>query len=112
MLFQWYFLSQNRNPLILHCCYKVVFIYFYFFPLGPPKGSEQDALIAKERKVNEMYENVFSKAYELGREVELFSLTKEQKEFYDTTEAYHRVLDEGKLLGDNATTVPEDFFVS
>ena len=85
---------------------------FILFPLGPPKGSEQDALIVKERKVNEMYKNVFSKACELGREVELFSLTKEQKEFYDTTEAYHRAMDESKLLGDNANTVPEDFFVS
>ena len=59
-----------------------------------------------------MYENVFSKACELGREVEFFGLTKEQKEFYDTTEAYHRAMDESELLSDNANTVPEDFFVS
>ena len=85
---------------------------FLLFPLGPPKGSKQDALIAKERKVNKMYENVFSKACELGREVELFGLAKEQKEFYDTTEAYHRAIDESKILGDNANTAPEDFFVS
>ena len=56
-----------------------------------------------------MYKNVFSKACKLGREVELFGLTKEQKEFYDTTEAYHRAMDESELLGDNANTVPEDF---
>ena len=66
----------------------------------------------KERKVNEMYENVFSKACKLGREQELFELTKEQKEFYDTTEAYHRAMDESGLLGDSANTAPEDFFVS
>ena len=57
-----------------------------------------------------MYENVFSKACKLGREQELFWLTKEQKEFYDTTEAYHRSMDESELLGDNANTAPEDFF--
>ena len=85
---------------------------FLLFPLGPPKGSKQDTLIAKERKVNEMYEDVFSKACELGREVELFGLTKEQKEFYDTTEAYHRAMDESEILGDNANIAPEDFFVS
>ena len=43
-------------------------------------------------------------------EVELFGLTKEQKEFYDTTEAYHRAMDESKILGDNANTAPQDFF--
>ena len=58
-----------------------------------------------------MNENVFSNACKLGREVELFSLTKEHKEFYDTTEAYHRAMDESKILGDNANTAPEDFFV-
>ena len=85
---------------------------FLHFPLGPPKGSEQDALIAKERKVNEMYDSVFSKACKLGREQELFGLTKEQKEFYDTTEAYHRAMDESEILGDDANIEPEDFFVS
>ena len=85
---------------------------FLLFPLGPPKGSKQDALIAKERKVNKMYDSVFSKACELGREQELFGLTKEQKEFYDTTEAYHRAMDESKILGGDANIVPEDFFVS
>ena len=85
---------------------------FLHFPLGPPKGSEKDTLIAKERKVNEMYDSVFSKACELGREQELFGLTKEQKEFYDTTEAYHRAMDESEILGDDANIVPEDFFVS
>ena len=85
---------------------------FLLFPLGPPKGRKQDALIAKERKVNKMYDSVFSKACELGREQELFGLTKEQKEFYDTTEAYHRAMDESKILGDDANIVPEDFFVS
>ena len=93
-------LLQSRIHLFLH------------FPLGPPKGSKQDALIAKERKVNEMYDSVFSKACELGREQELFSLMKEQKEFYDTTEVYHRVMDESEILGDDANIVPEDFFVS
>ena len=53
-----------------------------------------------------MYDSVFSKACELGREEELFSLTKEQKEFYDTTEVYHRVMDESKILGDDANIVP------
>ena len=85
---------------------------FLHFPLGPSKGSEQNTLIAKERKVNEMYDSVFSKACDLGREQELFGLTKEQKEFYDTTEAYHRVMDESKILGDDADIAPEDFFVS
>ena len=85
---------------------------FLLFPLGPAKRSEQDALIAKERKVNEMYDSVFRKACKLGREQELFGLTKEQKEFYDTTEAYHRAMDESKILGDDANSAPEDFFVS
>ena len=57
-----------------------------------------------------MYENVFSKACKLGRE--LFGLTKEQKEFYDTTEAYHWAMYESELLGDNANTAPDDFFGS
>ena len=82
------------------------------FPLGPQKGSKQDGLIAKERKVNKMYKTVFSKACELGREQELFGITEEQKEFIDTTKAYHRAIDESKLLGDNVNTVTEDFFVS
>ena len=59
-----------------------------------------------------MYDSVFSKACKLGREEKLFGLTKEQKQFYDTTEAYHRVMDESKILGDDANIVPEDFFVS
>ena len=54
---------------------------------------------------------MFSKACELGREVELFGLTKEQKEFYDTTEAYHRAMDESEILSDKANTLPEDFFI-
>ena len=66
----------------------------------------------KKEKVNEMYDSVFSKACELGREQELFGLTKEQKEFYDTTEVYHRVMDESEILGDDANIAPEDFFVS
>ena len=56
-----------------------------------------------------MYENVFSKACKLGREQELFGLTKEQKEFIDTTEVYHRAMGESKLLEDSANTAPEDF---
>ena len=59
-----------------------------------------------------MYKTVFSKACELGREQELFGMTKEQKQFYDTTEAYCRAMDESELLGDNAKHSPEDFFVS
>ena len=59
-----------------------------------------------------MYDSVFSKACELGREQELFGLTKEQKELYDITEAYHRVMDEREILGDDANIAPEDFFVS
>ena len=55
---------------------------------------------------------MFSKACKLGREEELFGLTKEQKEFYDTTEAYHRAMDESEILSDDANIVPEDFFVS
>ena len=46
----------------------------------------------KERKVNKMYENVFSKECKLGREQELFGLTKEQKELYNTTKVYHRAM--------------------
>ena len=94
--------------MLLQSCIHI----FLLFPLGPPKGSKQDALTAKERKVYEMYDNAFSKAYELGREQELFSLTKEQEEFYDTTETYHRAMDESKILGDDANIAPEDFFVS
>ena len=85
---------------------------FLLLHLGPPKGSKQDALIAKERKVKEMYETVFSEACELGREQELFGITKEQKELSDTTQVYFRAMDESKLLGDNANTAPQDFFVS
>ena len=59
-----------------------------------------------------MYDSVFSKACELGREQEHFGLMKEQKEFYETTEAYHRAMDECKIFSDNANIVPEDFFVS
>ena len=59
-----------------------------------------------------MYDSVFSKACKLGREGELFGLTKEQKEFYETTDVYHRAMDESKILGDDANIVPEDFFVS
>ena len=66
----------------------------------------------KERQVNEVYENMFSKACELGREQELFRLMKEKKEFYDTTEVYLRAMDKSELLGDSANTAPEDFFVS
>ena len=94
--------------MLLQSCIHI----FLLFPLGPPKGSEQDTLIAKERKVNEMYDSVFSKACELGREQELFGFTKEQNEFYDTTEAYHRAMDESQILGDVANIAPEDFFVS
>ena len=108
IFFQWYFLSQNRNPLILHWLQSCIH-FFLHFPLGPPKGSEQDALIAKERKVNKVYDSVFSKACELGREQELFDLTKKKKEFYETTEAYHRAMDESLILGDEANIVPEDF---
>ena len=66
----------------------------------------------KERKVTEMYETVFSKACQLGREQELFGITREQKELSETTQAYFRAMDESKLLGDNANTAPQDFFVS
>ena len=85
---------------------------FLLFCLGPPKGNKQDALISKERKVKEMYKTVFHKACELGREQELFGITKDEKQLYDTTEQYHRAMDETKLLGDNAKHSPEDFFVS
>ena len=66
----------------------------------------------KERKVDEMYKNVFSKACKLGREQELFGITNEQKELSDTTKVYFRAIDESKLLGDNTNTAPQDFFVS
>ena len=59
-----------------------------------------------------MYETMFSKACELGREQELFGITKEQKELSDTTQAYFRAMDESELLWDNANTAPQDFFVS
>ena len=85
---------------------------FLHFPLGPPKGSEQDVLIARERKVNEIYDSVFSKACELGREEELFGLMKEKKEFYETTEVYHRAMGEREILSDKTNIAPEDFFVS
>ena len=59
-----------------------------------------------------MYDSVFSKAWELGREQELFGLTKEQKEFYDTTEAYHRAMDESEIVGDDANIAPFLFVIN
>ena len=59
---------------------------FLLFCLGPPKGRKQDALISEERKVKEMYKTVFHKACELGREQELFGITKDEKQLYDTSE--------------------------
>ena len=41
-----------------------------------------------------------------------FQPHEEQKEFYDTTEVYHRAMDESEILGDDANIAPEDFFVS
>ena len=57
-----------------------------------------------------MYESVFSKACE--QEQDLFGITREQKELFDTTEGYHRAMDESEILGYNANNAPEDFFVS
>ena len=59
-----------------------------------------------------MYERVFSEAVTLGWEVELFGMSKEDKESMDRIRAYHRALDDEEMFGDKAEMKPSDFFVS
>ena len=59
-----------------------------------------------------MYERVFSEAVNMGREVELFGMSKEDKESMDRIRAYHRALDDQEIFGDEAEIKPSDFFVS
>ena len=59
-----------------------------------------------------MYERVVSEAVTLGWEVELFGMSKEDKESMDRIRAYHRVLDDEEMFGDEAEMKPSDFFVS
>ena len=59
-----------------------------------------------------MYERVFSEAVTLVWEVELFSMSKEDKESMDRIRAYHRALDDEEMFGDEAEMKPSAFFVS
>ena len=59
-----------------------------------------------------MYEKVFRNAVDLGREQELFGITKDQKEMLDASVAYIQVLDDNELLGMDAGPPVTDFFVS
>ena len=59
-----------------------------------------------------MFERVFCKATELGREEELFGMTRDEKELWDTTQKYHTAVNEYELLGNQADLSPADFFVS
>ena len=59
-----------------------------------------------------MYERVFSEAVTLGREVELFGMSKEDKESMDRIRAYHRALDDEEMFRDEAEMKPSNFFVS
>ena len=74
--------------------------------------AELETLNSKTRKVEDMYERVFSEAVNMGQEVELFGMSKEDKESMDRIRAYHRALDDQEMFGDEAETKPSDFFVS
>ena len=65
--------------------------------------------------VNEKFESVFAEAAPLGREEELFKITKEEKESHDRLVAFHRSLNKQPLTEDEDDTPrpePKDFFVS
>ena len=74
--------------------------------------AELETLNSKTRKVEDMYERVFSEAVNMGRQVELFGMSKEDKESMDRIRAYHRALDDQEIYGDEAEFKPSDFFVS
>ena len=59
-----------------------------------------------------MYEKVFRNAVDLGREQELFGITKDQKETLDASVAYIQVLGDNELLGMDPGPPLTDFFVS
>ena len=59
-----------------------------------------------------MYEKVFRNAVDLGREQELFGITKDQKETLDASVAYIQVLGEQEVLGKDSGRPLTDFFVS
>ena len=57
----------------------------------------------------------FAEAAALGREEEIFKITKEQKESHDRLVAFHRSLNKQPLTEDEDDTPrpePKDFFVS
>ena len=74
--------------------------------------AEVETLNSKTRKVEDMYERVFSEAVNMDREVELFKMSKEDKESMDRIKAYHRAIDDQEIFGDEAEIKPSDFFVS
>ena len=74
--------------------------------------AELETLNSKTRKVEDMYERVFSEAVNMGREVELFGMSKEDKESMDRIRAYHQAIDDQEIFGDEAEIKPSDFFVS
>ena len=57
-----------------------------------------------------MYEKVFRNAVDLGREQELFGITKDQKETLDTSVAYIQVLGENEVLGNGFWSATNGFF--
>ena len=59
-----------------------------------------------------MYDKVFRNAVDLGREQELFGITKDQKETLDASVAYIQVLGEQEVLGMDPGPPLTDFFVS
>ena len=59
-----------------------------------------------------MYEKVFHNAVDLGREQELFGITKDQKETLDASVAYIQVLGENELFGMDPGPPLTDFCVS
>ena len=59
-----------------------------------------------------MYDKVFHNAVDLGREQELFGITKDQKETLDASAAYIQVLGEQEVLGMDGGPPLTDFFVS
>ena len=87
----------------------------HLFYLERPKQYCLDYLEEMQIKVNEKFESVFAEAAALGREEELFKITKEEKESHDRLVAFHRRLNEQPLTEDEDDTPrpePKDFFVS
>ena len=91
---------------------KKLYSYICSFFLGKPKQAQLDALLSKMRNYDQTHEKVFGMAADLGREKELFGMTKEEKREADAYRRYNEALDEAELLGDQADVAPADFFVS